>query len=687
MKMSGSTPWRRCAARLLAPLGFVALCAHASDGWAVGTRRFVIDSGQEFKKGELEGVAVDSQGQLRPGLDLAAIEIPDVASAWAVIEKDGALYMATGNQGKLIEVRGGKTRTLGTTNAMALTSIVEAWGQVIVGTMPGGKLYRLAGDRLEQFVDLPDTEHIWALSYDEARKVLFVATGPEGKLYRVTRDGTAQVYFDAEQPHLVSVKATKDVVFAGSSGSALLYGVTGPGRATVLYDFEMTEVRDIAAAPDGTVYAIANELKGGARSDAIKLKKPAGPTHGSGMKGRGVLYGFSSLGQPEKLHEESDDYFTSLVIDGEGLPVVGTGTEGRVLRVDQSHNSVLLADVDERQIPALLLDGTKGWVVTSDPVVAHPVLGMGGADAVWTSKVMDAGIRARYGQLDWDAEGGVQFSTRTGNTKEPDETWSGWSADMARPGVIASPQGRFLQVRARLSGTRGALVRRITVPFVTDNLRAIVTGVDAKSGVQPEGSEGIEKSGQPLDSEPKAEVQLSWKADNPDDDELRYFVEYRLLGTEDWFDALEPGQVLTLPKFAWKTQALPEGRYKVRVTATDELSNPPSEVTKHVATSEEILVDNTAPTIEGLAVRGRQVVGTAKDLIGPVRRIEVQVAGRQEWVPFPPQDGIFDEAREEFSLDLAPVVPQGPALVTVRVFDMARNSVTKHVRIGEKSGR
>ena len=57
----------------------------------------------------------------------------------------------------------------------------------------------------------------------------------------------------------------------------------------------------------------------------------------------------------------------------------------------------------------------------------------------------------------------------------------------------------------------------------------------------------------------------------------------------------------------------PEGRYRVRVVATDELSNPPDRVTRDEMESSVVLVDNTPPTVEGLKVVGKHVQGVAID--------------------------------------------------------------------------
>src|SRR5690606_24591719 len=151
-------------------------------------------------------------------------------------------------------------------------------------------LYELKGGKPREISELKGGDHVWDLAYDEAKKALYASTGPEGKLFRVTADGTAQVYFDAPQSHLMSVAVGGGRVYAGSSGDARLYEVKGPGRASVLYDFSSTEVRDVQVGKDGSVFAIVNELNGGARSDSIDKDNPPDSKRRSAKKGSGKLY-------------------------------------------------------------------------------------------------------------------------------------------------------------------------------------------------------------------------------------------------------------------------------------------------------------------------------------------------------------------------------------------------------------
>lgn len=656
---------------------------HSSSGQAVGTRHFVIETGSDFEKGELKGVAVDSTGYLRPGFDLGSIEVPDAQSAWASLEVDGGLLLATGNEGKLFEVKAGRVRELvSVKDALAVTSLEKAFGKVIVGVIPGGKLYELKGDKLIEFTELKDAEHIWDMAFDQKSQTLYVATGPEGKLFRVTADGTAQVYYDASESHLMSVAARNGKVFVGSSGDARLYEVAGPGRAQVLRDFSMTEVRDIAVAEDGDVFAIANELSGGPREEKISSVKPMTPRRPAAQGGKGVLYRFDQERRPEELYSNKSEHFVSLTLDNEGRPVVGTGSEGKVIRVEENHNHAVLADVEARQVISFVKPEKGGWVIANDPVVAHSIEAVGGQDAVWTSDVLDAGLRARFGRINWDASGKVEFSTRSGNTEEPDDTWSDFSPTLKKGAQITSAAGRYLQVRARLIEGDESRVRRIDVPFVTDNLRPVLTSIKATSGADTKGSDGITSSGGPISGKSSSKIKLSWDVENPDEDELRYRVEYRRTQDQKWFDALSPGEVLTSKSWDWETEDLPEGEYLVRVEASDEPANSPTRVLKHQLTSEVVLVDNTAPQISELTVQGRKLSGKASDGIGPVRRIEVRMAGHSDWIPIDPKDGVFDQAAETFELSLAGLVPDEGALLTVRAFDTAGNFHVEHVRVG-----
>ncbi len=676
--------------RPVVPVALFTLCAlFAPPASAVGTRTFQLDALDDFKGGDLTGTSIDSNGNLRAGLALGATPLKDAQSVWSsVVLPDGGVLLGTGNDGKIFKVSNGQVTVAATTGQMAASAMVTAWGgDVIVGTFPEGKLYKLPGGKGDgkdapKFADLPDTEDVWALAFDEKAKVLYAGTGPEGKIYKIDQAGKAQVYFDSDESHIVSLALDAGgALYAGSNGKALLYKLTGPGRAAIVHDFDGDDVKGIAIAASGSVYAIANKYSETFAPPKRNKTGPSGPAASKpGRPGKGVLMRFGKDGVAEKMLDDADTHYVTLALGDDGQPYVGTGAEGRVYTVDDAHLSRLVADTEERQVGALVMSGKKKFIATSDAASFHEVKGPGGADAVWTSKALDAGLRATFGRLAWRSEGQVELETRTGNTETPDATWSAWSKPLAAPGDVSSPPGRYVQMRARFGKDAKAVVREVSLSFVTDNARAIVTSIDAVAKNQPRGAlkTGVVASGADT---PKAQhtVKISWKTDNPDQDELRYRLYYRIDGQQTWRSVLKPAEKLSRADYDWDVSALPEGTYRIKVEATDEMANPPDKVTSHSLESATVSVDTTAPVFKALSIQGRQLKGQVVDGIGPIARIEVSIAGSDEWRPLGAGDGVLDEADESFDANVAALVPAGSQLLAVRAYDAAGNVVMRDI--------
>src|SRR5688572_114531 len=116
--------------------GGLAFVGWAESAGAVGTRRFELQRGKDFQGGDLKGVAIDSAGRVHAGLNLGNLPLGEAQSVWSALPRpDGTLLLGTGNEGKLLEVRNGKTRVLAETKALVVTSLVEGWnGDVFLGT-------------------------------------------------------------------------------------------------------------------------------------------------------------------------------------------------------------------------------------------------------------------------------------------------------------------------------------------------------------------------------------------------------------------------------------------------------------------------------------------------------------------------------------------------------------------------
>lgn len=652
----------------------------SAPAWAVGTRSFQLDNLEKLSGGEVKGAAIGSDGVVRSGLSLGNVTLPDATGVFASLQlANGELLVGTSPSGKIYRVANDQVTVFADTGALAVTSMVlGSDGSVYAATLPDGKIFRIAQGKSEVYATLKDAAQVWALA--STKSGLFAAAGPEGRVFKVERGEGSTVYFKGEDPNFVSLFAEPNGdLLVGSSTKGILYRVSGPGRASVVHDFVGEEVKAVAMGPNDSRYVIVNEYSEPPEAPkrmAMGASKAPGPSSTARPRpGKGTLYRIDKRGRVERLMHHDEFHYLSLSVDERGAPYVGTGNEGRVYTVDDTHAVTLVADTDERQVGALTLSSNGGYVVSGDPAVVHRVLGRGGADAMWTSKALDCSFAARFGVLDFTSEGAVEVQTRTGNTQTPDTSWSAWSTSIASGQRVTSPSGRFLQIRAKMKD-RVAALSGVSVAFVTENMRAIVTDVSAAYKGAP--------AREPLSSVPatggdaakhEPTVKLTWRVDNVDNDALRYRVEFRREGQTLWRSLLKPEETLSKMEYDWDTSSLAEGRYRVRVEATDEFVNPPGEAAQHALISEPFVVDNTPPAFRSIEIRGRKVSASVVDGLGPITRVEVAVDGRTEFRPLAAKDGIYDSKDETIEADLSGFVPTGTHIVSFRAYDAAGNVV------------
>jgi len=623
---------------------------------AVSTRHFTLDDAGDFNRGELDGAMVRSDGAVVPGVTTTRLGLGDEALAYATVRgDDGSVYVGTGGEGKIYRLRGGEVAPFADTGQLLVSSLAIDGDTLYAGTLPEGRIYTvaLADGAVEELVQLPDTEHVWALVHDGRR--LYAGTGPEGKLFAIEPGGQANVVYDASQGHIMALALDGEDLYAGTDGEAIVYRVRGTD-VSVVYDFPGNEVTALDAA--GGVLAVA--------ANDMPTPRPVTKSKNRSKRrtvGKGRLYRVSAEGRAERLHGDDDEHFTAVQIVGEQI-YVGTGKEGRIHRVGFDRRRATYVDVDERQVTALALDGDAPVFVTGDSAAIYRVGEATGDAATWTSKALDAGFVARWGRLEWRGDGRIAVRTRSGNSEEPDETWTDWSAPMQSTGPIRSPAARFLQIRAEL--TRGSVLRATQAFYLPQNQRAALTKVS------------VDDRGSDPDSppSPSQRLKIEWSVTNPDNDALRYRLRYRQEGQERWRPMFEEDVEVTGDHYTWDTSGIPDGWYVVQVEASDEEDNPGALTLRDLGTSEPFLVDDHDPTVE-VQLRGGRLVGTARDAMGPIAKLEFAVDGG-DWRLFFPEDQLLDEAEERFDLDLAELA-SGTHVLAVRATDAAGNSAVAEV--------
>jgi outer membrane protein assembly factor BamB len=655
-------------------LAGLVLATSASVG-AVTTQSFELDSADTFFEGELDGAAVHSDGSVRAGAATKRTGLENVPLAYSVARRGKRTFIGTGTSGVIYEFDGKKTKEFAKTGELLVASLAFGRdGALYAGTLPNGRIYRIdpKSAKVKRFAEPEGAKHIWALHYDKRRGQLVAGTGPEGKVFTIDSVGRARKIHQAEASHVLTLAGDgKGTIFAGTSDDAVVLEIGPNNKARVVHDFPGNEVTALdyhqgrlAVAANQFKTAPGSQFKPSAGRPASAARPVTRPRPGNGQHWR-----VDADGRAEMLVTRKDTHFTAVQWGVDGAIYAGGGHEGRIFRVWPDASYSIWVDVEERQVLALDLRAKEPSFVTGDSAAIYRVQSGARQGGTWTSKALDTQFASMWGQLTWRGSGRIVFQTRSGNTKTPGDTWSAWSKDLKQPGAVASPPGRFIQVRAKLPKGDATVLRAVELFYLAQNQRARISDVQ---GGRPPIKRG-ETARQPLP--PTTFLNLSWKVTNPDQDTLRYRVSYRQEGQMTWRDMFGEDTVLTDAKYTWNTGSIPDGRYVVRVEASDEPSNPESLTLRSSAASEPIRVDNHPPRIEQLEVRKGRVKGRVVDGLGPIARIQMSIdAG--PWRDIFPTDSLLDSRSEVFDVPLR-TLPSGEHLVAVRAFDASGNQANR----------
>jgi outer membrane protein assembly factor BamB len=550
---------------------------------------------------------------------------------------------------------------------------------------------------------------------------LYIGTGPEGKIYVLDPSGkVAQLVYDSPDKNILSLVAGKDgFVYAGSDTRGLVYKINPRNKsATILYDSDEPEISALlfaggAPADAGYLYATAtsaqvvqNEQKfaadqavagrpepkeegGGGKADSnggLRLKipntkaetdkkspqRPAPVTRGSKPGTASYLYRISKQGYVTELFSESAVFLCLTEQDGNIL--LGSGNSGQLYSIDPEAERSTIVYEDERaaQITALATIEGDVYIGTANPAKLVLLSPNYASEGTYVSGLIDAGQPARWGKLQIDADiprgGKILVSSRSGTVKDAnDPTFSDWTeqVEITEPIQLRCPLGRFCQYKLTLytpEGKKTPLIREVAVASTIPNLAPVVESVEV-TRLTSSGKEGSFK--------------ISYKANDENDDTLVYKIDFRRIGRDTWIELKDEVEG---DSHEWDGRTVEDGRYEVRVVASDERSNSPSTKLTGSRISDPIIVDNTGPVIRKYNLDKTGRTATLKlqvtDELSVISKLEYTINSNAQWKSTLPDDLIFDTTDESFTIVTEELTP-GEHVLALRISDGAGNTTYK----------
>lgn len=687
-----------------------------------------------FARGRLDGVALSEKGEVILAPALAKLRSLEATYVWSLLSANDALYAGTGDSGVLYRVAGDQAKPVLETGELQVLALAkDGAGNVYAGTAPHGLIYRITPEGKSGLFWRSPEEYILSLCVDEQGTV-YAGTSPHGRIYRITPDGKGSLFARVPDPYVVSLAHSGGALYAGSGAGAVVFRISADGKVSTFFDpAEGNTASLVAAGPNGRLYV--------------------------GTSPKGALYRLDAAGHDRLLHEKSPAGISALAVDAQG--VVWAAAGGSLYRVEDRAEKPGVERVEEAQgarFLALAVEDSGAVALGSAAGDLFRLAGQPAGQGQLESAVRDAGSVARWGRLTWQARTPagtrVMLQTRTGNSEEPDATWSPWSEPQTESGrAVTSPPGRYFQYRAILSGKGDArpALAEVAVVYLPRNQEPKLTVTAPKSG----------------DVWARKQT-IRWSGTDPDKDTLLYDVFSSADGGATWTrlnrvvkkaaappatpGTAKPGSAAPAPagppanpgdattpapapgaapeqpqgakkplataasapapaaanaantpaapaaataaappapaaaaarksdslretSFTWDTTEVPDGRYLIKIVATDRLSNPVD-----AATVEEVigpvLIVNTPPRLSLAGDpqvdddRSVALTGTARSSV-PLAGVDYRL-DEEEWTATVAEDGIFDSETERFAFRTPPL-EAGEHTLEVRAVDAAGN--------------
>ena len=725
------------------------------------TKQWLQSAQKDFAAGQHRFTAVSTRGDVRLAPEFHPLTETAQQYVWSVVAVDDGAAFGTGDDGLVIRVDGaGKTLwTFRTGELEVLCLARDQQGNVYAGTAPNGKIFRI--DAQGKGKELHSQNASGEAATDGTKFVLSLAAAPDGNVYA----GTGPI------GHILRITPDGNVSqiarLEGGSITALL-----PGPEGALYIGTAEDGRVCRLTPDGSCVSLLSTgdkvVSGLARNRAGVLFAATAP--------KGAIYAIKPDGSHEEWFKSIGKSIHALTIDSRDNLYAAAGNT--VYMIGSDRQATLLTDSKRAQFLGLAWDSQQRLLAASgNPgVVFRSQVKREGA---FVSLVHDAGQVARWGRIRWTAEIApmtkLTVETRSGNTPQPDESWSAWEAPVlrGRSTFVASPPARFLQYQVAFSSSARAILREIRVSYLPKNRPPTLQLEEPKGGEIWQGSKTIK-----------------WKGADPDKDTLTYLVFYSADNGQTWkpvsgeegekstskptatrretkapseeeaMEALEAlrkrldqqtnlseedkaalmerakslldrirkeqeaeaGNAEEKPQaeekpeekkddakddkpakadekekpkkktdgstragsIKWDTTQVPDGRYLLRVVATDRASNPtePLFVQK---IGEPFIVVNTPPMVF-VFERGAEIHANRRAELTGFSTAEVSLAGAQfrvdegDWFAIDADDGIWDGALESFKILTDPLEP-GEHTVETKVVDAAGNVTVTSVKV------
>ena len=631
------------------------------------------------------------------------LDAPEIDVLALAIDSEENLYAATSPNGKIYKIdnKGQVSVFFNPPDKFIWDLVFGSEDNLYVATGGGGKIYKV--DRKgngKEFYDLDQT-NVTCLAVDSNNNVL-AGTDPEGYVYRINPNGDGFVLHDSgmNEIHDIQVNALDEIFFIAVSG------ITSETTSSVQEVGQDTQsIKNILKSP---LVSSTAQTEITFESDS-NLSTGSVNSPGKRSKVKSSLNRISNDYSVRTLWSSDHEIAYGLYPDDQGNIFFSSGKKGKIYSLNNKRELTLLMETTEEEITLLIPMDKDLLACGSNMATIYQLKNQLNTTGSYESEVKDTEFLSTWGSLSWRVElpkgTSIKVFTRTGNTERPGKTWSHWLRvkDQLKAVNIQSPKARYIQYKIILE-TRTKFspkLSEVIVPFLQQNIAPKIESIN----VLPAGLAFLEipkASGYQVQLSPSDQVaskitgaalnisnnsiselpsqkifrkgaqSFTWKVNDPNNDTLIYSIYFRDENEDKWKLLEENYKRLN---FTLESGTIPDGRYLIKIIASDIINNPFSTARSGGLISQPFHIDNTPPkfTVLSRKIKGSKGIFRFRVIDGSsgLRRAEYAMNGGN-WQSVFSQDGVLDSKSEEFEITTKSL-DKGQHIIALRVFDAMGN--------------
>jgi hypothetical protein len=691
---------------------------------------------EDFLKGKLENLMVDSDGTLRPARRAdVLIRQEDLTGVWTINtilpEPDGsAIYLGTSPNGTIFKysrsqlevlypVQTGISRSDTDPNKAAALPFRNEHIFALAFDAGGRLLAGISGEtaRLIRFEKEPQTlfqsekdRYIFAIVPD-TQGTLYLATGPRGRIYRLPPfGGDAEVVYESRDKNILCLAFAPDgSLLAGTDTRGLVYRIDVKTQtAYVLYDSQQKEITALAADPQGNTYlaassvaAISGQIDSASqslsRSPGRPDSKPA-PEETSG--GRSL----TTAKTPEEdkpsrpsvppappapagpksasgIYRITPDGFVTELFSDKVLFYALLWQEEKLLAATGNQGRLfgIVPDSDQRSI--VYQNDQSAQITALAPSGSQLLMALSNPPQV-VSLSAEPALRGTYTSDLIDAGQPARWGKLQIDAHIPDGASIRFTA---RSGNVEDPNDPTFspwQPEQELTMPQDLgcpVARYLQYRLIFDRSPAAAGAVLRETVIAcsipnlPPRVQSVQI--QPNKDKQKSSLfQISARAIDENNDTLVFHFEFRRQDRSSWIQLEKDSEK---PMLEWDTRTVEDGRYEIRVTADDKRSNSPHQALTGSRISDIFIVDNTPPTVEDVLLEvqdaSMKLRFCAVDVYSAIGQVQFTFNSKQDWIGLLPDDLVSDTTEEWFTLRMDTMKP-GDYVLALSVSDAPGNT-------------